>query len=306
MINLGIVGVSPENGHPYSFSSIINGYDGDAIANTGWGVIRSYLDERDPSEIGFSDAQVTHVWTQNDEHTKWLQQGCKIPHAVSKINDFVGTVDGVIIARDDYERHAEMALPLLNAGLPVFVDKPLSVDPIELRELRPFLQKGRLMSCSGLRHARELDAPRSQIEEYGDLKLVRGAVLNDWEKYGTHLLDAIFPVLPSSPTAVAARPGAHDAYTVSMSDGTTVEIDAMGEIPLTFQVDIWGNEQRSIHEIRDNFSAFRRTLWRFFQMVRTEEPQIPPADTIQLMKVLIAGRRAEKQDRTVEISEIQV
>jgi len=162
------------------------------------------------------------------------------------------------------------------------------------------------MSCSGLRYARELDAPRSRIEEYGDVKLVRGAVLNDWEKYGTYLLDAIFPVLPSSPTAVAARPGAHDAYTVLMNDGSTVEIDAMGKVPLTFQVDIWGSERRGTHEIRDNFSAFRRTLWRFLQMVETDEPQIPPADTIQLMKVLIAGRRAEKHDRIVEIDEIKI
>jgi predicted dehydrogenase len=306
MIDIGIVGIRPKNGHPYSFSAIINGYNGQAVEEAGWGVIREYLDERDPSEIGFPDAQVTHVWTQDEEHTRWLQEAGRIPHSVSDVQDLIGAVDAVIIARDDYEQHAEMALPFLEADLPVFLDKPLAVDPDDLRELRPFLEKGQLMSCSGLRFARELDALRSQTKEYGTLKLVRGAVLNDWEKYGTHLLDALFHVLPSSPVTVTARPGKNDSFTVMMSDGTPLEIDAMGDVPVTFQVDIWGTEKRSTHKIRDNFSAFRRTLWRFLQMVETGEPQIPPTDTMQIMKVLIAGRRAEEKGRTVDIDEINI
>lgn len=306
MIDIGIVGVCPKNGHPYSFSAIINGYDGEAVEDAGWGVIREYLDERDPSEIGVPGAQVTHVWTQDQQHTKWLQDAGRIPHAVSNLEDLIGAVDAVIIARDDYEQHAEMALPFLEADLPVFLDKPLAVDLDQLRQLHPFLKSGQLMSCSGLRYARELDGPRSRIDAYGTVKLIRGAVLNDWEKYGTHLLDAIFHLHPSSPRAVTARPGTHDGFTVAMRDGTTVEIDAMGDIPLTFQVDIWGTEHRSTHEIRDNFSAFRRTLWRFLEMVKTGEPQIPPADTMKVMKVLIGGRRAERQNRTVEIDAIDI
>jgi predicted dehydrogenase len=306
MINIGLVGIRPKNGHPYSFSAIINGYNGEAVEDAGWGVIREYLDERDPSEIGFPNAQVTHVWTQDEEHTTWLQEAGRIPHAVPDLQDLIGAVDAVIIARDDHEHHAEMALPFLEAGLPVFLDKPLAVDPVELRQFRPFLEEGQLMSCSGLRYARELDGPRARIEQYGTLKLVRGAVLNDWEKYGTHLLDALFCLLPSSPTAVRARPGTHDGFTVMMSDGTPLEIDAMGEVPMTFQIDIWGTEKRSTHEITDNFSAFRRTLWRFLEMVKTGDPQIPPRDTVRLMKVLIAGRRAEQQNRTVEVGEIDI
>ena len=43
------------------------------------------------------------------------------------------------------------------------------------------------MSCSGMRYARELDEPRADLAAYGSLKLIRGAIVLSWEKYGVHL-----------------------------------------------------------------------------------------------------------------------
>ena len=39
------------------------------------------------------------------------------------------------------------------------------------------------MSCSGLRYARELDDVRSNILDYGEIKLIRGAVIDVWYNY---------------------------------------------------------------------------------------------------------------------------
>ena len=47
------------------------------------------------------------------------------------------------------------------------------------------------MSCSGMRYARELDEPRADLAAYGKFKLIRGAIVLSWEKYGVHLLDAV-------------------------------------------------------------------------------------------------------------------
>ena len=52
------------------------------------------------------------------------------------IGNLLGKVDAVIIARDDYETHFPMSQPFLEAGLPVFVDKPLSLEISELRALQ--------------------------------------------------------------------------------------------------------------------------------------------------------------------------
>ena len=73
--------------------------------------------------------------------------------------------------------HFQMARPFLEAGLPVFVDKPLSLEVSELRAFKPYLERGQLMSCAGMRYARELDEPRADLAAYGRLKLIRGAIV---------------------------------------------------------------------------------------------------------------------------------
>jgi len=306
MLDVGMIGVSEGNGHPFSFSAIINGYDSEGLRQSGWDVIYDYVRKRHPSEFGFEDARVSHVWTQDSEQTRRLQAACKIPHAVDNLHDLKDAVDAVILARDDHERHAEMALPFLEAGLPVFVDKPLSLDPDDLRRFRPYLESAQLMSCSGLRFARELDEVRANIEKYGSLRCIRGAVVLEWAKYGIHLLEAVSNVVSSTPVSVAPVPAEHASLAITLSDGTLFQMDAIGNVPLTFQVDIWGNERRSTHEITDNFTAFRRTLWHFVEMIRAGTPPIDPDETLRMMETIIAGRSALAKGRPVALDEVGV
>jgi predicted dehydrogenase len=306
MLSVGIVGVSEGNGHPFSFSAIVNGYDAEGLDASGWEVIYDYVRHRHPSEFGFNDVRITHAWTQDDKLTERLCRACKIPKTVEVITDFIGAVDAVIIARDDHERHVEMALPLLEAGLSVFVDKPLSMDQEALHEFRPYLENGQLMSCSGLRFARELDVPRSELDQFGPIRLIRGAVLFSWEKYGIHILEAVSNVVSAQPVSITPLRAEHPAFSISMSDGSTFQIDALGKVPKTFQIDLWGEHRRGTYELEDNFTAFRRTLWHFIEMIRTGEPPIDPEETMRLMRTLIAGRRALNQNKTISISDVNI
>ena len=306
MLNLGILGVSEGNGHPYSYSAIINGFDGEGFETSGWTVIHDYLRERHPSEIGFDGVRVSHVWTQDPEETRRLQNACKIPTAVPDWKDMKSAVDAVILARDDHERHPEMALPFLESGTPVFVDKPLSLDPTALERFRPHLEAGRLMSCSGLRYARELDSVRANLDAYGRLRCIRGAVVLGWAKYGIHLLEAVCNAIPAVPVAVSPVPAPHASVAITLSNGALFQLDALGTVPKTFQVDIWGTERRSTHEITDNFSAFRRTLWQFVQMIRTGNPPIDPDDTLRMMRTIMAGHSALAEERTVDLDALEV
>jgi hypothetical protein len=146
---------------------------------------------------------------------------------VNDYRDFLGEVDAVILARDDFETHLEMARPFLEAGLPVFMDKPLSLDISELRAFRPYLEKGQLMSCSGMRYCRELDEPRADLAAYGRLKLIRGAIVLSWEKYGVHLLEAILGVTPAHVVSVRMWPVEHASAAVRLDDGVLLQIDAL-------------------------------------------------------------------------------
>ena len=288
-ISVAVLGVTPGNGHPFSFSAIINGYDDAGLAASGWTGIYDYVRRRDASEFGLPPLRVTHAWSQDAETTAKLCAACRIPHAVEKREQLLGEVGAVILARDDFENHLEYARPFLEAGLPVFLDKPLALDAPALRAFKPHLEAGRLMSASGLRFAKELDEPRAGLRDYGTLELLRGAVVLDWEHYGVHMVEAILGILPGRPVAVSAHPAAHASLAVEMDAGPTVLIDALGEAPKTFHIDLFGSKKRSAHEVEDNFSMFRRMLWHFAEMVRTGRPPIPPERTLDVMRPEKAG-----------------
>jgi predicted dehydrogenase len=304
--SFGIIGLSEGNGHPFSFGAIINGYSPEGLASSGWPGIYEYVRRRHPSEFGLDGWKISHAWTQDPETTKKLCAACRIPNGVNNYLEFLGRVDAVIIARDDFESHFQMARPFLEAGLPVFIDKPLSLEISELRTFKPYLEKGQLMSCSGMRYARELDEPRADLAAYGKLKLIRGAIVLSWEKYGVHLLEAILAITSAHPVSVRMIPGEHASAVVQTDDGVLIQIDALGECPRTFHVELFGAARAGAFDIIDNFSMFRRMLWQFAESIRTGEPAIPADRTLEIMRLLIAGRMAREENREVLLNEIQL
>jgi predicted dehydrogenase len=301
VIRVGVIGLSDGNGHPFSMSAIINGYSESGLAESGWPVIHEYIKRRHPSEFGIGELRVTHAWTQDPDLTRRLCNASLIENAVKQPQDLIGSVDAIILARDDYEKHREMATPFLDAGLPIFVDKPLTLSPSDLEFFRPYLERGQLMSGSAMRFATELDAVRAEIQSYGRIKLIRGAALNDWSRYGVHLLDAILPLLRGRPLAVIPHTASHESLAITTEDGTLVLVDALSDIPKTFRIDVFGTKRTSSHEISDNFGMFRRMLWQFAEMIRTGRPTIPVQQTLDAIAILISGRTAVREQKTVEL-----
>ncbi|WP_148255169.1 Gfo/Idh/MocA family protein [Aidingimonas lacisalsi] len=303
---VGMLGVSEGNGHPFSFATIINGYRGHGLKEAGWPGIDDYVRRRHDSEFGVGDMRVTHAWTQESEQTSVLCEATGIPNAMKSVRDMIGEVDAVIIARDDPESHRELAIPFLEAGIPVFIDKPLTLDPDDLRDFLPYLQQGKLMSCSGMRYAKELDAIRDGQVEHGDLKVVRGTIVKDWARYGIHLLDAILPLLPARPLAVTPLPGRHESVLVTLADGLSLTLDALGDAPATFRIELMGSRAISRVDIADNFSMFRRTLWEFQRMIVDRRPPIPVTTTLDSVLTLIAGQRALSTRKEVALDDFDL
>jgi predicted dehydrogenase len=304
--SLGIIGLSEGNGHPFSYSSIINGYSPEGLQDSGWPGIYEYVRRRHASEFGIEGWTITHAWTQYPESTKKLCAACRIPNSLADYRDMLGEVDGVIIARDDFENHFEMSRAFLEHGLPVFIDKPLSVEVPELREFKPYLERGQLMSCSGMRFSRELDEPRADLSAYGKIKLIRGAIVLSWEKYGVHLLEAVFGMTTAHAVSVRMQRCGHASAVIHLDDGVLLQIDAMGECARTFHLDIYGSLRTGSFDLFDNFSMFRRMLWEFTESIRTGRPAIAPERTLEVMRVLIAGRISQAEDREVFLNEISI
>lgn len=296
MIRTGIIGFSEGNGHPFSFSAIVNGYDDEKFAAAGWPVIHNYLKAQGPDRFGIGDARVTCAWTQDPELTAKICAACKIDTACAKAEDMIGQVDAVIIARDDWETHAPLAMPFLEAGLFVFVDKPLSLDDRQLAAFEPYLRSGKLMSCSGLRYAQELDEFRQPRSEWaiGTPKLIEASVLFGIEKYGIHMIEAVGSLDPAwgRVTKVTRLAVPHDAWLMQFSDGVPFVLHCLGTVAKTFHVSFYGDRGHRHFDLHDNFSAFRRAMEKFFAMVKSGAPTIDPDETLRVMRLIQEARNA--------------
>lgn len=307
MVKVGMIGLSEGNGHPFSFSAILNGYEQEFFANAGWPGILNYLNKRDKSEIATLDARVTHLWTQDSDISSRLAAACLIENIVDEYVDMIGKIDALIIARDDYEEHYSMAIPFLEKGIPVFIDKPLTLSLEELVVFKPYIESGLLMSCSGFRFCQELDSWRQSVSQFGTIKLVQASVINGWNKYGIHMVDAILSLGYSVPLYVEpVIHESHESVNLVMTDGSLCQINALGNEVVVFSLSVFGSKSVETVQIRDNFTAFRRTLFRFIEQVRTGKPSIDPSKTLLSIRTLIAGRTALDTGKRVYLKDLDI
>lgn len=293
---VGIIGYNEGNGHPYSFSGITNGFNEAALRDAGWDVIANYLVKADPKLISLDGMQITHVWCQDDFHTKHIALTGSIPNIAASYEDMAGAVDAVIIARDDYPLHHEMASFFLDKGIPVFVDKPLTLDRTELDYFTPHLKSGLLFSTSGLRFAKELDVIRDGTANIGDVKSVSCGVVNGWAKYGIHMIDAVLGCIDGLETTCLSRIS-EETTLIETNMSIPVTISCLGPKAPFIKLVFFGSEGEYTVNIRDNFSAFRRTLVNFQTQLETQKPYIAPEKTLNSINTLIAGQEASVGER---------
>src|ERR1700676_2838607 len=99
MIKIGILGMSPGNAHPYSWSAIINGvFDDDEITRVGYPAVSDYL-QANKDTLGLPGAEVIYVWSQNREISESIALTSNIPHIADAPEDMIGQVDAVILCR---------------------------------------------------------------------------------------------------------------------------------------------------------------------------------------------------------------
>ena len=125
-IKLAMIGMVQGNGHPYSWSAIINGqYDAELMADCGYPVIPQYLAAAE-DRLGISGVKVTHIWCDQRSDAEKVAQAAYIPNVVDNPQDVIGKVDAVIIPTDKGWEHLDRARPFIEADIPVFIDKPLT------------------------------------------------------------------------------------------------------------------------------------------------------------------------------------
>jgi hypothetical protein len=310
-IRLAMLGMVDGNGHPYSWSAIINGtYDAQALANCGFPVIPQYLGAEPKENLGIPGAKVTHVWCDDPADSARVAKAVGIANVAERAEDVIGQVDAAIIATDRGWEHVDRARPFIEAGLPVFIDKPLCDCEEHLRQFVAWQVGGKpLLSTSGLRYAREfVDAKHRMAAEVGQPRLVTATTCKSWERYGIHALEGVYPLLPPGGWLSVANTGTEDANIVHVrhASGVDVVLAAVADMFGAFgKMCVYGTKGWLKASFDHTFFAFKAQLVAFIDYLRTGKLPFPFAETVELMKIIIAGIRSREQSgKTVLLDEI--
>lgn len=296
MIKIGLIGYNEGNGHPYSFSAIINGYDREFMSQCPYRVIYKYLSSRPSDELGLEEMQVTHIWCPDIQVAKDIARCSKIDHVVENYEDMLGVVDAVIIARDDVGSHYEIARFFLDNEKYVMVDKPLTIDEDQLRYYIPFLERGKLLSASGLRYKSEMRTSFYGKLEKDDVLFANAFSVLDWCKYAIHVLEVVTPIMGADIVDVKSlHSGDNLCAKIEYKNDKYLMIQINKKVPIGINATFYLKNGSTCHvDFDDNFECFKYMILEFKRMIETRHWVINPQETISIIRAIIKGREYVK------------
>ena len=309
-LRLAMLGMVEGNGHPYSWSIIFNGgYDRAALDKCPYPGIRDYIVKQPPGTLGIPGAKVTHVWTDNPADAEDVSRVSLVPNVVKRPEAVIGHVDAVLVATDKGFEHVERARPFIDAGIPVFIDKPLCDNRADLATFNRWVGEGKpILSSSAMRYAKEYVPYHRATHALGQLRHIGVTMAKSWEAYGIHALESIYPITgPGFVSVQNVGDATSNVLHLRHRDGIDVLIqvtkDMFGGFGMVTLAGTSGNLQL---RFADTYHAFKAQLLGFVSYLRTGEPPVPWAETRELMQLVIAGIESREQGgRKIYLSELE-
>ena len=298
-IRLGILGMTEGNGHPYSWSAMFNRYDVEAMTKEcPFPAIPTYLNKEKWEDIGIPGARMEMVCCDNRADAEHVSKLSLVPVVVDHPEEMIGQVDAVIIATDIGSEHVRRAKPFIEAGVPLFIDKPLCDNREDLEWFKAQVANGaKLCSSSSMKYCKELQPYlRGNYHEIGDLRFLTLGMAKKWETYGIHALETVFALTGPGFTSVR-NVGTDGRNIVHLTHraGFDVVIGNIYDINSGGQVTLCGNKGSLNIRIQDSYTAFRTQLVKFVEYLRTGQPPHPFSDTVELMQLVIGGIESRQQ-----------
>ena len=232
----------------------------------------------------FGDHRVTMISGDEEPRTQEVAYEGQISEIVSGPDEMIGRIDAAIVVNRHGDLHAQNSVPLLEAGIPVYVDKPLAVSMADCRRIVSAARSGGtwVTSFSSLMYAAETIELDDQRESLGEIRAAQFAGPCDFDSeyagpffYATHVADVMTRLMGHDIAAVSARrSGKNVAVTVIFNNGALASITYMNDSSYHFTATLFGTEGYAHREIHAGMSAYTAAFRAFVNAVKTGKPPI--------------------------------
>jgi predicted dehydrogenase len=285
VIRLGLVGVNTS--HADAFSRIFNG---------------------DESKAGTIDgASIGAIWGSDPDRVTELANRHRIERVVGDPSDLLGQVDGVLVVddTDGGAHHAALARPFIEAGLPVFIDKPMTTDYAGAVALFDLASRtgAPLLSCSALRFASELPAAREEIARIGELSSVVSVGPGDWYYYGVHAVELLGAIVGTGARSVHRHEfEQRDVSVIPYANGPVAVVETLRDAAYVFELTAYGQDGHTSFTVSDHAGFYTNTMREVARMVETGVSPLTPEDTLEVLAILQAGVQSAAARHTVPVA----
>jgi hypothetical protein len=161
-------------------------------SKTIWGPIIHPTGAASPGSLGtgVTHLALTHAWDVDRAQAEAYAAAFPGLQLVDRYDDMVGKVDGIILDDFDSAFHFhELARPYLEAGIPIFINRPLALNLTHARSLLDLAERHGtpVMSASSFEHAPEIVQLQAQVRSIGPLSgYVAANSMSDYPTHGIH------------------------------------------------------------------------------------------------------------------------
>lgn len=241
-------------------------------------------------------ARIVALVGPDDERNRKLAATGGITQVVPTSVELIGSVDALIATNRDGALHREHAVPFLEAGLPVWVDKPLAASTADARAILDASRRGGapVTSYSAVRWV--TDADTLAAAEVGELQTVTvtGPADPDSEYsgiffYGIHAADLAQRLAPGEPGPVTVERVGSTVVVRYLCGGVLVTLQLVkptddGRVP--FHAEIVGRTGLVSHDVRLDSAYVVPGLKVFLDMLETGERPLDDATMLAPITVL--------------------
>jgi hypothetical protein len=289
---LGIV--ASDNSHAQAFSALTNLPEG-------------------KGGLKIEDAVVTHICGADPKRTQEVAEASQIPNILTddEKTKMIGEVDGVLCVRRHGGAHLEDARPFLEAGIPVFVDKPLACSVEDAQQLIALAQNAGagFSSFSTLRYAQptveflkqlntdaaplktgNIAGPCDPASEYGGIFF-----------YGIHsveLMNATFGY--GCEEVETVQHGDTILVSCKFSNGTLAGLHLMNKTKSVFHITAFGAKSHGAHTV-NSATSYYDGLKIILHTLRTGEWPLTAEQLLEPVRILAAIERSLSENVPVKI-----
>lgn len=258
--------------------------------------------------------RATHVWGETRAFARRAAEEGQIPNIVSDPADMIGAVDGVMIDHRDGKYHAAAAVPFIKAGIPVFVDKPMTTSLLEAKRLLKLRAECGTPLCtmSSLPYLPAVQEARQKLKSIGQLRSLHLYGPGDYRSkyggiwfYGIHQAALLTDLLgPGAQRATMSINGKDSMAVVTYPDGLTVTMHFVVGAPYMFHIAAVGHGGTFEMPIPHDQGTYATTVRIFTKMFRTGKEPFSEAEMLAPLAVLTTMERSLKTRTSAKIPSV--